>query len=166
MILYKKIVIHGGDYMNKKEIVKIVKGLFIVYCLVLIYVLFMHNNYRYGMNFRLYNLIPFKTIIGYFERLSEHTINTSIVIQNLSVNLILFLPMGMALPVIFENKIDKFWKLLIISLIVIILSEIIQFITMIGSADIDDIILNTIGACIGYFIVHLEFVRKILKLDE
>ena len=74
--------------------------------------------------------------------------------------------MGMSLPVIFENKINKFWKFLITSLIVIILVEIIQFITIIGSADIDDIILNTIGASIGYFIVHLNFVRKMLKLDE
>ena len=74
--------------------------------------------------------------------------------------------MCMSLPVIFENKINKFWKFLITSLIVIILVEIIQFITIIGSADIDDIILNTIGASIGYFIVHLNFVRKMLKLDE
>lgn len=105
-------------------------------------------------------------IIGYFKRLSEHTINTSIVVQNLSVNLILFLPMGISLPVIFENKINKFWKFLIISLILITLVEIIQFVTMVGSADIDDIILIVIGSCIGYFIVHLNFVRKILKLDE
>lgn len=152
--------------MNKKKVINIVKGLSIVYCLALIYVLFMHNNYRYGMNFRLFNFIPFNTIMGYFKRLSEGTINTSIVVQNLAVNLILFLPMGMSLPVIFENKINKFWKFLIISIIVITLVEIIQFITMIGSADIDDIILNTMGACIGYVIVHINFVRKILKLDE
>lgn len=152
--------------MNKKKIINIVKFMFVIYCFVLVYVLFMHNNYRYGMNFRLYNLIPFKTAIGYFERLSEQTINTSIVVQNFSVNLILFLPMGMALPIIFENKINKFWKFLATSLIVITLVEIIQFITMVGSADVDDIIFNTIGACIGYFIVHLKFIRKVLKLDE
>lgn len=152
--------------MNKKKVINIVKGLTILYCLALIYILFMHNHYRYGMNFRLCNLIPFHTIIGYFKRLSDNTINTSIVVQNLFVNLILFLPMGMSLPVIFENKMNRFWKFLIISLIVITSIEMLQFITMTGSADIDDVILNTIGASIGYGIVHINIVRKILKLDE
>lgn len=46
------------------------------------------------------------------------------------------------------------------------LVEIIQFITLSGSTDIDDIILNTIGGCIGYGIVQLKFVRKLLKLDK
>ena len=152
--------------MNKKKVINIIKGLTILYCLALVYILFMHNNYRYGMNFRLFNLIPFHTIIGYFVRLSENTINTSIVVQNLFVNLVLFLPMGMSLPVIFEKKINRFWKFLIISLIVITSIEMIQFITMTGCADIDDIILNTIGASIGYFIVHINIVRKILNLNE
>lgn len=152
--------------MSKKKIINIIKVLFVIYCLVLIYVLFMHNNYRYGMSFRLSNFIPFNTITNYFIKLSDNSINTSIVIQNLSVNLLLFLPMGMSLPVLFQNKINKFWKFLIIMVIIITSVEITQYITMVGSADIDDLILNTIGACIGYFIVHLKFVRKILKLYE
>ncbi len=152
--------------MSKKKIINIIKVLFVIYGLVLLYVLFMHNHYRYGMSFRLSNFIPFNTIINYFIKLSDNSINTSIVIQNFSVNLLLFLPMGMSLPVLFQNKINKFWKFLIIMVIIITSVEITQYITMIGSADIDDLILNTIGACIGYFIVHLKFIRKILKLDE
>ena len=152
--------------MKKETIMKCVKILFILYCFVLVYVLIIPNHFRPGLSFRLFNIIPFNTIINYFINISEHTINTEIVIQNLTVNLILFLPMGMSLPVLFKNKINKFWKFLIIALIVITSVEIIQYITMVGSADIDDIILNTLGACIGYFIVHLNFVRKILKLDE
>lgn len=152
--------------MKKENILRCIKILFVLYCVALIYVLFMHNNYRYGMSFRLYNIIPFDTIMGYFTKLSDQTINTSIVIQNLSVNLILFLPMGMALPIIFKNKINKLWKFLLIMLAIIVSVEIIQYIFMVGSADIDDVILNLIGALIGYGIVHISFIRKLLKLDQ
>ena len=47
-----------------------------------------------------------------------------------------------------------------------ILVEIIQFFTFTGSADIDDLILNTIGATIGYGIIKIKSLRKILKLAE
>lgn len=73
--------------------------------------------------------------------------------------------MGMSLPVLFEKALDKFWKFLISVIAIISIIELIQFIIMVGSADIDDVILNTLGASIGYFIVHLNFVRRILKLD-
>lgn len=152
--------------MSNKKIINMVKVLFIIYCLVLIYILLMPNSYRYRMSSRVINIIPFHTIIDYLIRLSQHGINTRFVIQNFSVNLILFLPMGMSLPVIFKNKINNFWKFLITSSIIITAVEIIQFITRIGSADIDDVILNLIGACVGYFIVKLKVTRKILKLDE
>ena len=86
--------------------------------------------------------------------------------KNILVNLILFLPMGMAVPVLFEKKINKFWKFLLFIIALTLLIEILQFITLMGSSDIDDVILNTIGGCIGYGIIKINFVRKILKLGE
>lgn len=163
--------------MKKETIKKWIKVLFIFYCLALFYILFLHNSNRGGLgafgitifskrHFEMCNIIPFKTVVTYLERLSAQTINTNIVITNLTVNLILLLPMGMSLPVLFENKFTNFWKFLIFILLITILIEIIQFITLMGVSDIDDVILNTIGACIGYGIVHLNIVKKILKLNS
>jgi glycopeptide antibiotics resistance protein len=50
--------------------------------------------------------------------------------------------------------------------ILVLIIEIIQFITFMGSADIDDLILNTIGAIIGYGIIKIKMIRKLLKIDE
>ena len=163
--------------MKKETIKKCIILLFIIYCLALVYVLFLHNSYRVGLNtfgvklftkehLDMCNIIPFKTIVEYFERIKNHTINTNIVVTNLLVNLILFLPMGMAIPVLCEKKINKFWKFLIFIIILTCIIEIIQFVTLMGTTDVDDIILNTIGGCIGYGIVQIKFIRKILKLDE
>ena len=164
--------------MKKENIKKCIMVLFILYCLVLIYVLFWHNVYRYeydaiGINnmlskehLQMINIIPFKTIIGYVQRLANHTINTDIVVRNIMVNLILFLPMGMSIPVLCEKRINKFWEFLIFILVITFAIEIIQFFTMRGTADIDDIILNSIGGCIGYGIIQIRFIRNLLKLDE
>ena len=148
--------------MKKKNIIKIVKCLFIIYCVCLIFILFFYG-YRVGNQFNIGifskehfeqpNLVPFRTICNYLERFFDNTINTNIVVKNLLGNLLMFVPMGMALPVLFE-------------IILVILVEIIQFFTFTGSADIDDLILNTIGATIGYGIIKIKSLRKILKLAE
>ena len=164
--------------MNKSTIKKCVAVMFVIYIIVLIYVLFLDNRQRFGLfimevkpfskaHFEMFlNLIPFKTEIEYFKGLAEHSINIRTVIMNIGVNLILFLPMGMALPVLFENKFNRSWKLLVFVAVVVIICEVIQFVTVRGSADIDDVILNTVGAAVGYGIVHLIPVKKLLKLNE
>lgn len=156
---------------------KVIKALFIIYILALIYILFLHNSYRVGLNtfnierfskehLKMCNIIPFHTIVNYFDRLAHHTINTNIVVTNLLVNLILFFPMGIALPILHKKKFDQFWKFLIFIIIITVLVEILQFITLMGGADVDDVILNTIGACIGYTIIQIKSIRKILNLEE
>ena len=163
--------------MKNKKVKKIIAILFALYFVALVYVLFLHNTYRYDFNaiginnyfskehMQMINIIPFKTIFGYFQRLAEYTINTDIVVRNLFVNLILFLPMGMAIPVLCENRINRFWEFLIFIIITTFFVEIIQFFTMRGTADIDDIILNSIGGCIGYGIIQIKAIRKLFKLE-
>lgn len=95
--------------MKKKNIIKIVKCLFIIYCVCLIFILFFYG-YRVGNqlfskeHFEQPNLVPFRTICNYLERFFDNTINTNIVVKNLLGNLLMFVPMGMALPVLFENN--------------------------------------------------------------
>ena len=108
------------------------------------------------------NFIPFYTIGTYINRLIEHTINTDIVIINLSVNLILFAPMGVFLPILFRDKINRFWKFLFSILITTILVEVIQVLTMMGTTDIDDVILNTLGACIVYWIMQIRLIKNFI----
>lgn len=161
--------------MKKENSIKIIKSFFIIYCIGLIFILFL-SRARVGNQFNLkifskehftmINLIPFKTIFEFLDRMNNSNINTNIVVLNLSANLLMFIPMGMALPVLFSNNFNKLWKttLFVASLVLVI--EIIQFVTFCGSADIDDLILNTLGCVIGYGIIKIKLLRKFLKLDE
>ena len=149
------------------------KALFIIYCLLLITILFLNNEYRMGgfqnistfsrEHFETSNIIPFATIIGYVSGMVSNDINTGIVIINLVTNLLLFAPMGFFIPMLFQDKIKNTKQFLIIIIILTFLVEIIQFITYRGSTDIDDIILNTIGASIVYILMKTKVVEKLLE---
>ena len=45
----------------------------------------------------------------------------------------------------------------------IILIELLQFITMSGACDIDDLILNLIGASIVYWVINIKYINKLIK---
>lgn len=149
------------------------KALFTIYCLLLITILFLNNEYRMGgfqnistfskEHFETSNIIPFATIIGYISGMISNDINTGIVIINLVTNLLLFAPMGFFIPMLFQDKIKNTKQFLIIIIILTFLVEIIQFITYRGSTDIDDIILNTIGASIVYMLMKTKAVKKLLE---
>ncbi len=161
--------------MKKEKTIKIVKYLFSVYCIALFFILFLYgsrtgNQFHIKVfskeHFEMSNLVPFRTIFSYLESAYHFTINTNIVVTNLLGNLLMFIPMGMALHVLFEEKFDKLWKIMLCVVMIVVFVEVIQFLTFRGSADIDDLLLNTIGSAIGYGIVKMEFVRKMLGLDE
>ena len=138
--------------MKKQIIKKAVGVLFIIYCLCLIYVLFLPNLHRMGYSFySMYNITPFKTIFEYFTLLKNNQINTDIVIRNIGVNLLLFLPMGFAMPILFGKKINSIGRFACFIVLITLLVEIIQFLTKTGTGDIDDVILNSVGGIIGYF---------------
>mgnify|MGYP005793529981 CR=1 FL=1 len=162
------------DAQEKSEIRNFwLKVLFIIYCLLLITILFLNNEYRMGgfqnintfskEHFETSNVVPFATIIEYIIDIISNDINTGIVIINFATNLLLFAPMGFFIPILFKNRIKNIKQFVIMMIILTLVVEILQFITYRGSTDIDDIILNTIGAVIVYVIMKTKVVKKLLK---
>ena len=162
------------DAQEKSEIRNFwLKVLFIIYCLLLITILFLNNEYRMGgfqnintfskEHFETSNVVPFATIIEYIIDIISNDINTGIVIINFATNLLLFAPMGFFIPILFKNRIKNIKQFVIVMIILTLVVEILQFITYRGSTDIDDIILNTIGAVIVYVIMKTKVVKKLLK---
>jgi glycopeptide antibiotics resistance protein len=70
--------------------------------------------------------------------------------------------MGFFVPILFENKIKNIKQFGIMMIILTIFVEILQFLTYRGSTDIDDVILNTIGAIVVYIIMKTRLIRKLL----
>ncbi|MGE7624597.1 VanZ family protein [Viridibacillus sp. NPDC096237] len=97
------------------------------------------------------NFIPFKTIVLYLK--AEH-MNTSIAVNNLVGNFSLLLPLGLLLPFLFK-RCKRFTSVVAIAFITSFCIEIIQFALQVGMADIDDVILNILGAMFGFTIYKL-----------
>jgi len=72
-------------------------------------------------------------------------------------NLVMLLPLGIYIPLLFP-RLAGFFKVCIICLSVSVSIELMQLITNARSTDIDDVILNTSGAIVGYIIY------KVLRL--
>jgi len=64
-------------------------------------------------------------------------------------NLVMLLPLGIYIPLLFP-KLSGFFRVFLICLLVSISIELMQLITSVRSTDIDDVILNTSGAVVGY----------------
>ena len=138
---------------------------FIIYCFILVYVLFLSRGTRVGFTYAEYmqrftNFIPFKTIIEYVQRYSIGYWRLATL--NLLGNLALFVPMGMALPCLFK-KLNRFWKVILTVLGMVVIVELVQGVLRVGSIDIDDVIFNVVGAMIGYEIIAIPIINKFLK---
>lgn len=139
--------------------------IFIIYCFVLVYVLFLSRGTRDGFTFAEYmrrftNFIPFKTIVEYVQRYIDGYRNLSVL--NLLGNFVLFMPMGVLLPCVIR-KLDRFWKVTLTVLGMVVMVEIVQGILRVGSVDIDDVIFNVVGAMIGYGLIRLPFIYNFFK---
>ncbi len=124
--------------------------LFVIYVLLLIYFLFFSEAYgrvaEAEREYR-YNLVPFVEIRRFWvyrEQLGLFALFT-----NIFGNVLGFVPLGCILPVICRKWRNGFLIILSgfgLSLCV----ETIQLITKVGCFDVDDMILNTLGAALGY----------------
>lgn len=108
------------------------------------------------------NLIPFKTIIGYTKDIFTSLLDTSTIFANLLGNLVCLMPFALFIPMLFK-KINNTKKFLISILCITLGIELIQFITCSGSCDIDDVILNTLGAFIMYKILNIKEIKKLIN---
>ncbi len=101
---------------------------------------------EYQNNFGMlpHNYIPFQTIAMYLGRLPS-----SFAIWNLAGNIMALIPFGILLPWSMD-RCRQFRYFFICSAVICLGIEVFQRITLTGSFDIDDVILNVVGCCAGY----------------
>lgn len=93
-----------------------------------------HVNFQLFKMFKIYRVLS-KQIVG---------------------NFVMLLPLGIFLPLLYK-RISSFFLVLLVSLLISTTIELLQLVTSFRSADVDDIFLNTVGACVGFLIFRLVF---------
>lgn len=129
--------------------------LFISYLLLLLYFLFfaesMGRNNHSGVYS--YNIEPFREIIRFYKH--RQIVGFGAFVLNIFGNIFAFIPFGFFRPIIGIHR-HSFFKTLFQGALFSAVVEIIQVLSTVGSFDIDDIILNSIGVLIGYIIFILS----------
>ena len=131
------------------------KLLFWIYCALMLVLLFWRTPNRGPAPYLervlgMVNLVPFETIRRYLRLLdSRALVFIRMAVVNLFGNVIMFVPLGLLLPVAYPRT-ARWWKILLITAGAVIAVEITQVLTLLGTCDIDDLILNLLGAAIGY----------------
>ncbi|ABX43825.1 VanZ family protein [Lachnoclostridium phytofermentans ISDg] len=123
--------------------------LFLVYLACLSYFLFFSE--RYGRtdssNGYRYNLVLFREIKRFYTYRKEVGLEGFLV--NMVGNVVAFMPFGFCLPMI-SLKRRGFFSILFWSFGLSLTIETIQLLYQIGTFDVDDLLLNTIGGVLGY----------------
>lgn len=157
---------------------KLIKRTFVFYFILYIFLLFnlvMLDNFfgrasmgviwnfdpRYLDSFLMnrVNLIPFRTVLEYLNSFSI-PFHTKII--NLLGNTLAFVPFGFFAHVILNKK-PSLLKFTLLMVSASLLIEVIQLIFLVGSCDIDDIILNVLGAVFSYLIFKTKICKKIIR---
>lgn len=118
----------------------------IIYFLMLYYLLLSTENAASGIN-----LIPFK-------EMTRYSIGSKLFYYNVIGNIVLFIPFGIFISDYLKAK--RISHILIVSTLISLTAELIQY--NIGRAfDVDDIILNVVGAILGFMVyISIQAIKQ------
>lgn len=133
--------------------------LFAGYLLLLFYFLFfaesLHRT-KSSSGYR-YNLTLFREIRRFVEY--RRVLGARAVFLNLFGNVLAFLPFGFCWPLLHRNR-PNWFATTVTALAFSFLVETVQLVSRLGSFDVDDILLNTIGGLFGYLLLQGWLARR------
>jgi glycopeptide antibiotics resistance protein len=140
--------------------------LFAAYCALMAWLLFGRERYDAPMGYwqqiaANINPLPGETIVmfmrflvyDYSEALKRHAI------VNLVGNVIMFVPLGYFTSLLWE-RFRPLWRCLLWGAGIIVCVELTQLFALVGSCDLDDLILNVVGIGLGYGLCKVTARRK------
>ena len=141
-----------------------------LYCLFIFAVLFVgrRGSQPQFESFELYmrdcfNVIPFVRIYEFCTQIIDGGDYVRMwAIRNMLGNLLLFYPLGIFLPCLFQGM-RTLRQNMKISFCTILSVETIQLLLRVGCFDVDDIILNMTGWMLGFLTFSIPVVRQCLK---
>lgn len=123
--------------------------LFILYLCLLAYFMFFSESFgRTDVNRDYaYNLVPFREISRYFKHYD--VLGFPLFMINIFGNIAAFMPFGFFLPII-SRRSRKWYNTVLFGFVWSLILETLQLVSRVGSFDVDDMFLNTLGAAAGF----------------
>ncbi len=108
------------------------------------------------------NLVPFATVKLFLNAYKQANLETYVVFENIWGNLFVFMPFAIFVPFLFK-KINTLTKFLAFVSVFVLCIEVLQIVFLTGSADVDDFILNVVGAAIAYSVTKISVVKNTIN---
>ena len=124
--------------------------LFVAYLTLLVYFVFFAESFGRLPEQRddyAYNLELFKEIKRFYQY--RHQLGIEAFLLNVVGNMAAFMPCGFFLPIV-SRRGRKWYKNTMICFGLSLCIETVQLVFKVGSFDVDDLLLNTVGGVIGY----------------
>lgn len=141
--------------MEKRRMIRVFSRIcFTIYMALLVYFLLLSDGFGRGdgyENYR-YNLVPFleiKRFIKYYEYIDFPS-----VVINLLGNIVAFMPFGALIRWVVNRKI-RWYQATAYTFLFSLCVELLQLVAKVGVFDVDDLILNTLGGLMGFWIYYL-----------
>lgn len=138
--------------------------MFILYILFLLYFLIFSDWYgRSGVyDYYHYNLAPFQEILRYWNYRDQLGMLS---FTNLAGNILVFVPFGFLAAM--SSRKRSFLRTSLDGFLLSLMVETFQLLTMVGSFDVDDLILNTFGVMLGFLgFVFCNGIRRIYDKNK
>ena len=109
----------------------------------------------------LMRLTPFATIGGFAKSIFVGGHSAKRIATNLLGNLVAFMPLSFFLP-LFLRRLRRIIPFTLSVMLFVTLIELAQYVFSVGVCDIDDLILNTFGAIIAFYLLKIPPIRKMI----
>ena len=143
-------MIRNFQDLNKKMLV-----FFALYMLLLSYVTLFSRSENHSRAILL-------RIDSLREALSTHSLEP---LRHVFLNAIMFIPIGILIPMIYPEEMDRFLYIAPLGMMISVLIEATQMLLRIGQCDVEDIIANTAGAVLGLILFKI-FRRFLVREDD
>lgn len=143
-IIYRRLL-KGAKKINGKK--ALIWAIFLIYIIVVLGATLGMRSSNYGRSIELHLFYSYKDAWNSFSPAAW---------RNIILNIMMFVPMGIMLPLIFKYC-KRFWVTYLSGFLFTIVLEVIQLVSSRGIFELDDIFNNTLGCIIGYGLVMIIF---------
>ena len=159
--------LYGGDHLkiNDKAYKPLLITSFISYILILLWIILLKANFKELIHDAYHLLYEGYSITARIKHTLFYVFPSPYILRGIIewlVNIILFLPLGIYLPLLFKKR--NIIRDIIITIIFILSLEVIELFTRTGAFSLLDVLFNLIGMLSGY-LIYLLFIDKYLSIN-
>ena len=164
LLLYLGVLLHCHRVQSPLMMRRLTVLVYVLYLYFLISITLLDKSLgRDSSVIHLVNFVPFHSIYNiYIMGYINGWLNLYYVLLNLLGNLVAFVPFAILTPVLFRTQ-QKWYVFLPTTILTVCAIEAAQYLLWVGCTDVDDLILNLLGAMTVFGIMRIPPIKRLIN---